>query len=181
MNELAGSRGAPAFAVSAVALSVLAWPLGFNLGAFGVIFYEQVFTVVVVSTVALMASFIAPERTSPHRWTVRIVLAAPSAWMILAVVATDSVATAAADPVLGTLGLVVALVSLPYGLYLLAATVTPGLGSVRGGRFVGGLVLIVAIVGVAAFLVGRHNDRFLTCDDFKVSGNDLPANCAQPR
>jgi hypothetical protein len=101
--------------------------------------------------------------------------------MILAVVATDSVATAAADPVLGTLGLVVALVSLPYGLYLLAATVTPGLGSVRGGRFVGGLVLIVAIVGVAAFLVGRHNDRFLTCDDFKVSGNDLPANCAQPR
>jgi hypothetical protein len=151
------------------------------LGAFGVVFYEQVFTVVVVSTVGLMASFIAPERTSPHRWTIRIVLAAPAVWLFLAVVVTDSVSTAAADPVLGTLGLVVALVSLPYGLYLLAVTVTPELGSVRGRRFVGGLILIVAIVGAAAFLVGRHNDRFLTCEDFKVSGNDLPANCAVPR
>jgi hypothetical protein len=30
LNELAGPRGARAFTVSAVALGVLAWPLGFN-------------------------------------------------------------------------------------------------------------------------------------------------------
>ena len=37
---------------------------------------------------------------------------------------------------------------------------------------------IVIMIGVVGFLIGRNNHIFLTCEDFKVSGNALPARCA---
>ena len=37
--------------------------------------------------------------------------------------------------------------------------------------------LAVLLFVLAGFGIGARNDVFLNCDDFKVSGNDLPANC----
>ena len=37
----------------------------------------------------------------------------------------------------------------------------------------------VALFLVLGFAFGARNDLVLTCDDFKVSGNDLPSNCLQ--
>jgi hypothetical protein len=42
----------------------------------------------------------------------------------------------------------------------------------------------IAISALAIFfalgaVLGANNDAFLTCQDFKVSGNDLPANCLE--
>lgn len=38
---------------------------------------------------------------------------------------------------------------------------------------------LVVIVAIASFGLGKFNNRFLTCDDFIVSGNDTPPGCAQ--
>ena len=35
----------------------------------------------------------------------------------------------------------------------------------------GGLFIIIG------FAFGARNDMFLDCEDFKISGNDLPSNC----
>lgn len=40
------------------------------------------------------------------------------------------------------------------------------------------IVLVIALLGYG---VGEFNGRFLSCNDFKVSGNDLPTNCADAR
>ena len=39
------------------------------------------------------------------------------------------------------------------------------------------LVMIAIIIGLAGYLVGSYNYLFLSCFDFKISGNDLTANC----
>jgi len=38
-------------------------------------------------------------------------------------------------------------------------------------------VLIVVVIAAIGYGVGEENERFLTCDEFKVSGNDVPADC----
>lgn len=37
--------------------------------------------------------------------------------------------------------------------------------------------MIAVVIGIGGFVLGRTNDRYLTCGDFVVSGNDQPANC----
>jgi hypothetical protein len=40
----------------------------------------------------------------------------------------------------------------------------------------------MAAVGTALVVglgIGARNDFLLNCDDFKISGNDLPANCIE--
>jgi hypothetical protein len=174
------STSGRAFTLAAVALGLLVWPIGFNLGAFDAVFFEQVFQIVVVTTVALLAAFVVPRDGTRRRWPVRLVLAGPILWLAVAGLVTDSVADAATDPVLGPLGFVVSIVSIPYGLYLLGAYLAPDTRHVRGIRPVAGLVITVLLIGFAGYYVGRNNHRFLTCQDFKVSGNDLPENCAPP-
>jgi hypothetical protein len=38
---------------------------------------------------------------------------------------------------------------------------------------------VVGIVAIAAFGLGQINNKFLTCNDFIVSGNDTPTGCTQ--
>ena len=42
-----------------------------------------------------------------------------------------------------------------------------------------GGVALVAVVGILGFIVGRENDRFLTCSDFAIAGSAEPENCAR--
>ncbi len=37
---------------------------------------------------------------------------------------------------------------------------------------------VVGIVATTAFGLGQFNNRFLTCNDFIISGNDTPPGCA---
>jgi hypothetical protein len=42
--------------------------------------------------------------------------------------------------------------------------------------------VVMAAVGlfmIIGFVIGARNDMFLNCGDFKISGNDLPANCLE--
>ena len=39
-------------------------------------------------------------------------------------------------------------------------------------------MVTIALVALAGFAVGRNNDAFLTCEDFKIAGSDQPENCA---
>ena len=37
---------------------------------------------------------------------------------------------------------------------------------------------IVGIVAITSFGLGKFNSRFLTCNDFVISGNDTPPSCS---
>jgi hypothetical protein len=38
---------------------------------------------------------------------------------------------------------------------------------------------VVAAVAIGAFVLGEINNRFLTCNDFTVSGNYAPPGCTE--
>ncbi len=169
------------FLFAAIVLNLVTWRVAFNLGAFGQVFYEDVYAVVVASLAALVATFFAPRGSAPRRWWSRLLLIAPTAWFIASVAFTDSLSDADQHLGLGITGLIVGLTSFPYTLFLLARAFIPQLGEVRSIKRWVALGLLTVAVAVAGVLVGSHNYRFMTCFDFKVSGNDQPANCLGPR
>ncbi len=141
-------------------------------------FYDDVFRLVVASFVIFAVTLVAPTYTGTELWVVRVVLASPSLWLVLAVALEGSTGDALTNPVLGAWAALIVVVSVPVTLKLLIDSFVPTLGSIRSRRLLGWLVGVIAVVALAGYLVGRHNDRFLVCDDFKVAGSDQPDNCA---
>jgi len=76
----------------------------------------------------------------------------------------------------GWLALVAAVGALPFLGYSLIGAINPGFLDLptRNKRAIVFAVLVFTILGIG---VGARNDLFLTCEDFKVSGNDQPEGC----
>lgn len=167
------------FAIAVVTISLVVFPIAFNLGAYGQVFYEDIFRFVVAATAGLGVSLLANPYTGWQRWFTNAALGAPALWLLLAATVTDSVGDAATNPILGTAALVIGIVSIPTVLRMLIDMFVPGFRAYTDRRLLGGGLAIVVVIAVAGFVIGANNDRFLTCDDFKVAGSDLPKNCAQ--
>ncbi|MDX2382159.1 MAG: hypothetical protein QNM02_20670 [Acidimicrobiia bacterium] len=167
------------FAIAIVTMSIVVWPIAFNLGAFGEVFYLDVFQFVVVASAGLGISLLSSPYHGGRRLFTSLALAAPAAWFVLAVVVTESTAEAATGPVLGPLAFVIAVVAVPVVLKMVTDMFVPGFRAFDQRKLLyGGLAIIVAIA-VVSFAAGRNNQRFLTCGDFKVAGSDQPSNCQQ--
>ncbi len=181
--EPAGGTGAdgrpygPA-AVALVTIALTTWPIAFNLGAYRAVFYQDVFQVVVVSTVGFVLTILKSPYRGRTLWVTRVALASPLIWMALAVVLYDSLGAAVSNPVYGLVGLMVAIVSIPTVLRLLIDMFAGELTTARDPRLLATSVAVIVLIAVIGFAVGRNNDAFLTCEDFKIAGSDQPANCA---
>ena len=166
------------FGIAVVTISLVVFPITFNLGAFGQVFYEEVFRFVVAATAGLGVSLLADPYMGRRRVFTNFALGAPALWLLLATLLTGSVADAASNPVLGTTALVVGAVSIPTVLRMLIDLFVPGFRSYSDTRLLVGGLATVAIIAGAGFFIGANNDRFLTCEDFEVAGSDQPENCA---
>jgi len=60
---------------------------------------------------------------------------------------------------------------------LVLIMVVPGAESVRRGRDTAVAVAAIALVVVLSFTLGTQHRRLLTCEDFEISGNNMPAGC----
>ncbi len=167
------------FAIGVVTISLVVFPIAFNLGAYGHVFYEDVFRFVVAATAGLGVSILASPYSGWRKWFTDVALGAPAVWLLLAATLTDSTADAATDPVLGTAALVIGVVSVPTVLVMLLDMFVPGVRTYSSLRLLAGGVAIIVLIAAAGFAIGTNNDRFLTCNDFKVAGSDLPDNCAR--
>ena len=67
--------------------------------------------------------------------------------------------------------------ALPFTLYVVANIVDRDLIDLGSRRVVEALVTVAVLVTAAGFFVGQYNRAYLVCDDFTVSGTDLPDNC----
>jgi hypothetical protein len=167
------------FAIAVVTISLVVFPIAFNHGAYGLVFYEDVFRFVVAATAGLGVSLLATPYTGRRRWLTNAALGAPALWLLLASVFTNSVADATTNPILGPAALVVAVVSIPAVLRMLIDMFVPGFRSYTDRRLLFGGLAVVVVIAVSGFYVGANNDRFLTCDDFKIAGSDQPKNCVK--
>ncbi len=157
----------------AVATASGAFIIGFNFGAFDVIFFDALLSIWVVSTIVLIASFIT--NLPPRNWFGRLILLSPSVWIILAWIADPAGKDAASDA-LYVFTLILTLVTLPFVAWVLVSAINPGfLDLPRPNRMA--VIAALVVFALAGFAMGQRNDVFFNCDDFKVSGNDLPANC----
>ena len=156
-----------------VAAATGAFVIAFNFGAFDVVFFDTLLSIWVIATIVLVGSFVSS--LPPRGWLGRLVLLTPTAWVVAAIVA-DPAGQDAVHDALYVASVIVTLVTLPFIAWVLVVAIRPDfLELPRSNR-----IAVIAAVGVFAVIglgMGARNDVFLNCDDFKVSGNDLPANC----
>jgi len=156
-----------------VAASSVAFALGFNLGAFNVVFFDALLSIWVTATIVFIGSLMT--KLPPRTWPGRIVLLAPTMWVVLAVIA-DPAGTDAASDALFAVTLVVTLLSLPFIAWVLVSAINPDFLRLPPPNRIA-VIAAVLVFALAGFGFGARNDLILNCDDFKVSGNDLPTNC----
>lgn len=164
---------ARSFVVMAAGASVGAFAIAFQLGAFGAVFFEELHAVWVLSTVGLLSSFVLRVRVAPL-WG-RVVLGLPTVWLLLAFV--DATRPDVVAEIVTEVAVVLTVVTLPYLAYVLVSIVSPGFLELPERRLQIGAVVIAVVIAGVGFFLGRINDRYLTCGDFVVSGNDEPVNC----
>lgn len=173
MTMEAGANDRAALLITVGAGSI-AFTLGFNAGAFNTIFFDVYLGIWVLATAVLVGSLVS--KLPPQFWWGRVLLLLPSAWIVVAWL-SDPAGDENGEVLFG-LTIVAAVVCLPFIVWVLAAAINPefvNLPRMTRALVIAG-VLLFALVG---FGMGARNDLFLNCDDFKVSGNDLPANCVQ--
>lgn len=155
--------------------ATVAFGIGFNYGAFGTVFFDSIFTVWVVATIVFVGSLIA--RLPPYTWPRRLVLLVPTLW-ILASWIDNNLDLDNSDRIVTAVTLVVTFVALPFVGWFLVTAINTDFAELSRGHKAAVIGAIGTFLVVGAFL-GARNDALLTCDDFKVSGNDLPDNCVQ--
>lgn len=173
-----------AFVLSAIALSASLFDITFWFGVFGTVFFEHLFFVWVASTVALIASLVVPPvdaLPAMVSWRGRIILLVPTLWLVLEAMSN---LTPALHDAIGALDWLIALiavgVSLPYLVYVLVLVIVPDIDRLRHRKLRAALVSIAAMIAACGFAIGHNHDLFLTCNDFKVAGDDIPDNCRRP-
>lgn len=158
-----------------VGMSIVVWWPAFTLGAWGELFFDQILTVWAASTAAFV--FVLVERKPVGGRLVRaFLLLLPSSWIVLMFLFNDET-----DDLLVVLidlaALAVVLVGIPFTLWVLVRIMWPDFATEARGRTKWLIALVVLGVGVASFVLGLNQARFLSCEDFELSGNSRPPGC----
>jgi hypothetical protein len=153
--------------------ATVAFTVGFNLGAYGVVFFDQLLTVWVIATVILFASIFS--NIPPDTWPRRLVLLVPSLWLIAAWI-DNTYSVTDSDRIIFALTVAVTVFVLPVVAWILITAINTDFADLPG-RKKGIVIATVGLFIIVGFAIGARNDMVLNCGDFKVSGNDLPANC----
>lgn len=162
-------------AAAAVAAAGIGWWPAFTLGVYGVIFFEQHVALWAVSTTAFLALGLA---RGVHVWRrLRVlVLLLPSLWLVLALLLPVG-GTSPAYQALYWLGVVVTTMGMPALGAFLVRLLIPEAGRLRGREALAVTGVVLAVM-LASYGLGAQHPRFLTCEDFTISGNFAPEGCS---
>lgn len=166
------------FFAIAIAGSLYMWNLAFTFGAYHTLFYHHRQQIFVLSLVVLLGSLIMRRRVQIQPWL--LALFAPPMLIFLLRIAfpvnhrmREANAVQLADRVL-----VVATVAvLPIIVWIGARLLAPDYFKLPDRRAKIAVVAVIAVVGLIGFTVGRLNTHFLTCEDFRIAGDDEPKGC----
>ncbi len=163
------------FALATIVGTAAIWDVAFNFGAYNTIFFDKIFIIWATSLAVFCVSLVLPNEHMQVPWWGQIILVMPALWIVLAFL--NEPPASEHEGVMLFVGLLVYSVCLPYTIYIITHITNPEFFAFRSRRLGIALGLILLFIGITAFLIGRNNYRFLSCEDFKISGNDLPSNC----
>ncbi len=181
-NHAISRAEAKVFVISAIVLSTTVSYIAFWYGVFGTIFFDYLLYVWIAATAALLASLFIPQMETPPLklpWRGRFILGLPTVWLVLSIF-IDVEAYRPDSPgtwVLWVVTLASAFLTLPYLLYVIIVAVVPDIDRLTHTKLRVALLGILLVTGMAGFVIGKNHSLFLTCEDFKVGGHDIPANC----
>ena len=159
----------------AVGTAAVAWWPAFTLGAWGAVFFEQVLALWAASTAAL-AVLLLRRVAWEVPWPMMASLLIPSAWLLVEMLPVAEEGTPAA--ILAWIAITFTILGVPYLLLVLLRVASPGASALVDVRHRAAAGAAVVLVVVMAYVLGTQHPRFLTCEDFAISGNSQPEGCA---
>jgi hypothetical protein len=163
------------FAVT-IGASLYAWHLAFTFGAYDTLFYHRRHQLFVLSVVVLLGGLILRSRMQIRPWLLAL-FAPPLLRVLLQLVFPVTESTGVTRIAEGVLNIAIVAV-LPIVAWVVARLLAPDYFTLPDRRVKIAVIAVVAAVALIGYFVGRFNDRFLTCEDFRIAGDAEPANCA---
>lgn len=158
-----------------VGIAAIAWWPAFTLGAWGEIFFDDILALWAASTAAFV--FVLVERKPVGGKLVRaFLLLLPSLWVALNFVIGDD-SRDIALVIMDLVGILAVLIGIPFTLWVLVRIVWPDFGAETRRSTKWLITLVVLGVAIASFVLGLNQSKFLTCEDFAISGNSEPPGC----
>ena len=164
------------FFVSTIGAGLVAWDVAFNFGAFHTVFFARRHQVAVVLFVVVLGTIVLRRQVKVNWWLLGI-LSIPMFWILFRLAFPVRDANSTASRVDGILFILVVMLY-PMVLWIVLRLVAPDYFSIPNRRLKVMSVVIVIVIALVGYAIGEQNSRFLSCNEFKVSGNDLPADCA---
>ena len=158
------------FVLVTVPGALVAWHIGFEIGAFDTVAYQRVFSVFVVSRVVLLASFVAAADGTHSSAVRRFALATPLLYLVVDLLFLDE------SPIVSKVLGIAVIATLPYALWVAARLMGVAYFELSRRDQIAVVVSIV-VIGAGGLYVGANHDRFVTCSDFERAGDYLPENC----
>ena len=161
-----------------VAMAYPAWSFGFDLGAFGRLFFDKIFVAWSISTALFFVLLFIPKsklRVPKLAWYATLI---PSLWLVLALMVRATPDVKLLGYALTASGLVAYIACFPYVIYMSVSVAYPDLLKLKKPGpwiLIGSIVVGLVAVG---YVSGSNHFRFLTCDDFDLSGKFVPHNCS---
>ncbi len=177
MKEHMEEREARMFIILAITAAVSGWNLAFKFGVAGEIPFDVLLTIWAGSTAALLASLFWPHENSIINWWNRLTLFTPSLWFVVSWMDINMARFTLADEITFLVSLVVLFICVPYTVILLVTITNRELFEIKSPRLRVGLVLVVMTVYLLSWLIGVNHPSFVTCEDFDLSGDFVPADC----
>lgn len=163
----------PIVGLFVVGASLTLWWPAFVLGAWGTLFFDQLLTVWVAAAAAFIVLMLQPRPMPGRGWRAALLLV-PSLWLLIAFLPLgDDVPSV----LLETLAALVALLGLPFSLWVLLRLVWPNVGADIPRRSVIIAFAAIALIAAASFALGSANPLYLHCGDFALAGMSLPPGC----
>ncbi|MCU1481544.1 MAG: hypothetical protein JWQ19_2330 [Subtercola sp.] len=161
--------------VIVVGMSLAVWWPAFTLGAWGEIFFDTLLRVWVAATAAFFVVMLVPAARKRIGWTV-LTLLLPTLWLVLTIAVPDDTSNFWAA-IVGLAGLLLVIIGIPAMIWVLARVIWPDISDQvpRRGKVL--VLLTVLVIAVASYVLGANQARFLTCEDFSISGNSEPPGC----
>ena len=158
------------FVVVVLGSGLVAWQIGFDLGAFDTVDHRWRWTIWVLSFTALVSSFIFrnSEFALARRW--QLVLALPTMRLI------SDFYLPYGESLVSNVVLLISAATLPLALYTLARLLAGHYFGMSTGIRAAATVMIATIF-IAGLVVGEAHPRYVECDDFERIGDYVPENC----
>ncbi|RFA16362.1 hypothetical protein B7R21_02210 [Subtercola boreus] len=161
--------------VIVVGMSVAVWWPAFTLGAWGEIFFDTLLSVWAAASAGFVLAMLVPAARRRLGWT-SLTLLLPSLWLVLSL-AVPNESENLGVAIVAVVGVLVVLLGVPFMVWALARLAWPEISETVPQRGKMLVLATVAVVAIASFALGANESRFLTCEDFTISGNSEPPGC----